>query len=371
MSRPLVLLLERNHVYILREKSDEIVVAWTPSAPLSALEALRSNIDGPSRLTLVVGMGLLEVARPELPPMPMSDVLDILLRDSDRYFPISDALALSCVDGFAFGIPAARLREWIVAFAPLGSTSAVATVAGCLVSAGEDNDWVVPADENNEAHISIRDATLRAVSLQPLPPDRAALSSEGVSSRRAILRGALELSSAPLPQMLLDISLRHQIAATRRMRWSYSVLALCFALAAFGFSVNRWRAREVAATDSALEQLDAMAEPARQADKRLQTARRELALLSSGSQDVTASVLSRLGQVLPADAFVQRLEWNGDTWQISGSADNAPRLVPLMDADSMFTDVRILAASSRFMDAGKQRESFSISFKTRAHATSR
>jgi hypothetical protein len=40
--------------------------------------------------------------------------------------------------------------------------------------------------------------------------------------------------------------------------------------------------------------------------------------------------------------------------------------VPLLDADSRFRDVRIAAASQRFLDAGRQRESFAISFRMKA-----
>ena len=98
---------------------------------------------------------------------------------------------------------------------------------------------------------------------------------------------------------------------------------------------------------------------------RLELARAELNLLAPQASASAAAVLARLGGVLPRDAFVQRLDWDGTVWRIDGSATNAPAIVPMLDGDSMFADVRIVAATTRFMDMGKQRESFSISFQTR------
>ena len=63
--------------------------------------------------------------------------------------------------------------------------------------------------------------------------------------------------------------------------------------------------------------------------------------------------------------FVQRLDWDGTVWRIEGSAANAPAIVPMLDSDALFSDVRIVAATTRFLDMGRQRESFSISFQTR------
>jgi hypothetical protein len=56
-------------------------------------------------------------------------------------------------------------------------------------------------------------------------------------------------------------------------------------------------------------------------------------------------------------------------WRIDGSALDAPRIVPLLDSSPAFDDVRIVAASTRFLDRGQQRESFSIAFRTRSPST--
>ena len=80
--------------------------------------------------------------------------------------------------------------------------------------------------------------------------------------------------------------------------------------------------------------------------------------------DAPPAVLARLGAVLPRDAFMQRLEWTGTEWRIDGSANDAAALVPLLDADAAFVNVRAAAPSTRYLENGRPRSSFSIVFQT-------
>ncbi len=370
MSSTLVLLLESDRIFLLGRDGEVASFGWSPDDPSAALAQLRARVNGTSQLTVVVGIGLLEVARPELPSMPASTSINLLLRDSDRYFPVGEALAVSYIDGYALGVSARQLHDWTQTFSQLGQLRAVVTIAGCLARAaqdtGEDNRWLVPAGSTGAATIVVNDGVILELSLKQAEPSPEAVRVElEALTMRAIWRGAVDAAHAPLTDMLLDESIRQQLTGARHRRFALSTLALAAALAAFGVSLDRWRARELAVTDSALQEMDTLAAPARLASARLETARGELALLASASGGSPAKVLARLGELLPSDAFVQGLEWNGETWQINGSAQNAPSVVPLLDADPMFSDVRIVAASSRFLDAGRQRESFSISFRTR------
>jgi len=61
---------------------------------------------------------------------------------------------------------------------------------------------------------------------------------------------------------------------------------------------------------------------------------------------------------------MQRLEWNGSEWRIDGSANDAAVLVPLLDADAQFVGVRAAAPSTRYLENGRSRSSFSIVFQT-------
>jgi hypothetical protein len=185
----------------------------------------------------------------------------------------------------------------------------------------------------------------------------------------AVARGAQTLVDAPLDAMLLDSHLYRRFAGERRQRWLSSVAALLLATAAMTWAADHRRERQLEATNARISALTAAAEPALDAAGRLQRARAESEELSSPEVD-PAVVLAQLGALLPKDAFIQRLEWDGSVWRIDGSALDAPRIVPLLDASPAFDDVRIVAASTRFLDAGKQRESFSISFRARTAGSS-
>jgi len=52
-------------------------------------------------------------------------------------------------------------------------------------------------------------------------------------------------------------------------------------------------------------------------------------------------------------------------WQIDGTALDAAAIVPLLDRDDRFEDVRFLSASSRFRDGDRTYETFSIAFRVR------
>ena len=180
-----------------------------------------------------------------------------------------------------------------------------------------------------------------------------------------VARGAASAVDAPLDSMLVDSALVSRLASARRWRLLQRIAASVLIVAALAWSADRWRAHQLAVADGDLTRLTGEAAPAQASARRLQRARAELDLLQNPQRASAAAVLARLGAVLPRDAFVQRLDWDGAVWRIEGSAANAPAIVPILDGDPLFSDVRIVAATTRFMDMGRQRESFSISFQTR------
>jgi hypothetical protein len=180
----------------------------------------------------------------------------------------------------------------------------------------------------------------------------------------AIARGAATLVDAPLDSMLLDAALHRRFARARRQRWLLSIAGLLAAVVTLAWAADRRRDRQLGEVNARIERLTVAAEPALRAAERLQRARAESGELTARGAS-SGIVLERLGALLPRDAFIQRLEWDGAVWRIDGSALDAPRIVPLLDASPAFDDVRIVAASTRFLDAGRQRESFSISFRAR------
>ncbi|MBY0492250.1 MAG: PilN domain-containing protein, partial [Gemmatimonadaceae bacterium] len=129
----------------------------------------------------------------------------------------------------------------------------------------------------------------------------------------------------------------------------------------------------LAAAEAAQEAAAADAAGALAAQARLLRADRESALLQRANADAAhpgapSLVIARLGALLPPSAFVQHLEWDGRQWKIDGSAIDAAGLVPRLDAVPVFEQVRSLAPSTRFLDGGTPRSSFSIGFAVRGGA---
>ena len=134
------------------------------------------------------------------------------------------------------------------------------------------------------------------------------------------------------------------------------------------WSADRWRERQFVAWEREAHALTLATTGARAAQERLGRAVREQSALAEASRraaqpDAPAAVLARLGALLPRDAFVQRLEWNGAEWRIDGSANDAALLVPLLDADAQFVNVRAAAPSLRYREGGRARSSFSLVFQ--------
>ncbi len=377
MSAPVGVLLDSARVRVIaRDTSTPLLeLTWNPSEPDDVVRRLCDLVDTPSACVLVVGLGFLEIAHPELPPLTHAARRAVLLRDADRYFPSEGPVAVAVAGDVAFAMPAEQLMRWVRAFDAFAPVRAVTTVAhaASLVAASRTNSMVfTDGDRGEHGRLVFERGTLRearriAGSTVSDAPSRSLDAAETV-------RAALAFIDAPADSLLGDATLAARFASVRQMRWLRSTALLCVASAALLWSANRWRDRTLASLTQQAEVLEVRTAPARQAQRRLSRALTERVLLAAADSTATAgadpaTVLARLGALLPADAFVQRLEFDGVSWRIDGSASNAPRIVPLLDADVHLQDVRILAASTRFLDGGRQRESFSIAFRTRIAPT--
>ena len=131
--------------------------AWSPEAPDTMVDALRALVGAPSGIVVVVGLGLLEIAQPDLPPMSPEARRAVLWRDADRYFPIADPVAVVCVDAFALAVSARALNTWIRALRTVGAVRAIVTTPQvcaqfvrtgvCAVSAGAGERGEVRSEE--------------------------------------------------------------------------------------------------------------------------------------------------------------------------------------------------------------------------------
>jgi Tfp pilus assembly protein PilN len=383
MSAAVSLLLDAKSVRVVRDGRDatpSVSIAWSPDDPVAMADALRAHIGSPSAIVIVVGLGLLEIAEPDLPPMDLGLRRAVLWRDGDRYFPLDEPVAVACADTFAFAVPVRLLERWVRAIRTLGPVRAIVTAPQLCWRLIDTGAWALPAGENEQGVVRVRNGVLVEVRRElsdatgPASSDDASAEARngGVSlaDADAIGREALRWIDAPLDRQLLDVPHADSIRRARQRRWMASAMLAAAAVVVLAWSANRWRDAQLATLVSSAQQLSEHAAPALRAEARRSRALAETKLLADAEQrsrgpEAPLPVLAHLSRVLPRDVVVQRLEWNGQQWRVEGTADNAPRLVPLLDADTHFRDVRIAAASQRFLDAGRQRESFAISFRMR------
>jgi Tfp pilus assembly protein PilN len=328
---------------------------------------------------IVIGLGLLEIARPDLPPMDVGARRAVLWRDGDRYFPLEEPIAVACGDEFAFAVPVRLLERWVRAVRTLGPVRAIVTAPQLLSRIADTGAWTLPAGEGERGVIRVRNGVLVDVRRELAPANHP--SDDATRTPReappspvdplAIGREALQWLDAPLDLQLLDVPHADSIRRARQRRWMASAMLAAAAVVVLAWSANRWRDAQLVALDASAQQLKDRAGPALRAEARRARAQAEVRWLADAQQrsrdpNAPLPVLAQLSRVLPRDVVVQRLEWNGQQWRMDGTADNAPRLVPLLDADAHFSDVRIAAASQRFLDAGRQRESFAVSFRMKS-----
>lgn len=373
MSAPIAILLDATRVRAISSDgaTDLLEVIWGSVATDELVRRLQATFGAPSAVVLVVGLGFLEIARPELPPLSDDARLALLRRDADRYFPLDGRVAIAHANGLAFATPSTQLGAWVRAFDAVGPVDAIFALPQACARALGDATYRAEAGDGEAGLVVIGNGTV--LDARRIPARDPAFGRDNAARAidlQRVLRTAISAAAAAPSLQLLDDALVVATQHRRRARVVRAAVVLAFAVVALAWSADRWRERELSAMLSEVIQLRSSASSAQLAAGRLHRAVAERGMLVSSdvaarAGNAPAEVLARLGAILPRDAFVQRLEYDGTTWRIDGSATDAPRIVPLLDADPRFADVRIVAASARFLDAGKQRESFSISFRSR------
>lgn len=383
MSRTLGLLLTREAAYAAGPGARDVVrLPWAadaPDAPDALVEALRHRFPRVDALVVAVGSEFLEVARPDVPALPPRVRWQVLQRASDRYFAVAGAVAISAPAGpFAFALPSDRLAAWV---RPLDRWAPVrGVVAEPVVAARMVPDGTVALPVGPARHLLLESAgmTFRSVRFAA-PPDgedagRVQVDGLGRPSHphplapEAIARAAAAFLDADRGELLLDEAEARRVERWRRWQLVRAVSALAAAAVLAAWTLDRQRERTLAALTRAGATLATDAGAALALRDRLGTAEREAALLGAPTPRTPIASLARLGALLPPDAVVQRLEWDGRAWRLDGSAARAADLVPRLDADPLFDAVRLREASTRYVEAGRARESFAIEFVTNAGA---
>jgi hypothetical protein len=377
--------LEANIVRAVAHTRGNITVAefpWDALHPEHIVDALRAKFGSPRALGLSIGLGFLEVAKPELPPLSAVDARRVLLRDADRYFPLdgSVAVALREAGAIAFAMDGAHLQRWVNAFANWAPVHAVIAAPDAVAialkerSASSGAYWI-DAALDERGLLRIQDGRLTEVR-RMLGETATTERSEaravgddilGTGGQFAAAIGALACINASTQVMLLDAPLDRSLQRVRdRRAWRSYALAAVSAVLLLA-AVNVSRNRTLVATEVYADSLEKVSAPGVAARARLVRSQEEVQTLSRNAtrNSDPLRVLATVSRALPADAFVQRVEWDGTEWRLEGSTDKAAAIVQTLDAQNLLSNVRVLNASMRFRDGNRTRESFSVAFRVK------
>lgn len=355
-----------------------IELPWDPTRPADAVAQLRKQIGPARRIALSIGLGFLYLKQVKLPPAPGTERQRMLALEPDRFFPVQDTplvVALAGGENFACAVGAEPLNRWITAFqewAPVECIEpAPVSFARAITPTGLSGYFSLEAGPEEIGLVELSSGMLRGARRIPLVAGESiapsTLREQRVAPEFLCALGAALESSGPLETMLLPDPVARQIHRRRLERLAATVAiaigSVAFAVWAMDRSREQLLARvraEVAVMEPAAEQGLAL---------RAQLAAIEQEAAAGGAlvreRPDPLMVLSALSERLPAGATVLNLRVNADEWQIDGSARDAAALIPLLDRDERFEEVRFLSASSRYREDDLTYETFSIAFRVR------
>lgn len=347
-------------------------VPWDATQPASGVAAIRAAAGAdPDALWLAVSPDFLLAGRPSLPPAPDEAREQMVALEPDRFFPTTTDVQVGLAPGsdLALAVERAWLDEVTRVFSALAPVARVEASPWCLVATGlPDGNWALDASDPGRGAMTIAAGRLAGIR-QDAPPTARPLPGLGSlpGSHRAAW-GALLREDATLAGALMPPMARSQ--ARRRIVRAVATAALGAAagLSVLAASIDRWRQRTLDALESRATTLAPLAAPALAAQSAAQLTARERTLAHAALAERTdpTGVLAALGDRLPRDVVLTSVRANGREWQLDGTARDAAALVPLLDADRAFENVRSLAANTRFRDGRTTRESFSLAFRVRA-----
>ncbi|MBL0937939.1 MAG: PilN domain-containing protein [Gemmatimonadaceae bacterium] len=343
----------------------------------AAIQALITQ-DGnePGAATLIVGMTWLDIGEASLPPVDPASQRQLLRRERDRYFVFDEPVAVTLLPSattnrpmLALACRASWLAEWREVLATHVAADVVIAAPVAVAQSQGNGEWIIPSGSHEpvdaSAHVIVEQHRLVQIRRHPAPSPAFRADKATPVEWATVVRGLLLETAFPPEFQLADESAE---IAWRRARTRVAIRRAAIAVAAafaLVWLVDSWRDRRLASLERDVVAMTELTAPVLAARERRDRAVVEQSLLAEDAAARTRSpvhVLDRVAERLPREAFVQRAEWDGSLWRIDGSALDAAVLVPRLDAEPTFSGVRSLAPSTRFLDGGRQRSSFSIGF---------
>lgn len=360
--------------------SGTIEIPWDPSRPAEAITTLRAKTGRPDSISLSIGLGFLEVARLDLPPVPASERARMVELEPDRYFAAASreplVVAVAPDEPIAFGVPASQVEAWIAAFdtwAPVewidASPVAVARALGTTASgifvldAVEGEVGLLQLDRGRV--VSVR----RTLDRNAVRDARTLPSIDAIAGTFAAALGAAKRTAhgRRIPAALAPESRRRKLGARQRATVATIAIAAIAAITFATWAADRWRERTLADLEARIAQAEVRGAAADTALRMLRSREAEVAAIReiAANRADPFTALAAISAALPREANVLSARASGNDWQIDGTTSDASALVPLLDGNARFDSVRFLSASSRYRDGARSYETFSIALRFR------
>lgn len=359
--------------------SDTIEIPWDPSRPAEAVTTLRAKTGRPDGISLSIGLGFLEVARLDLPPVPASERTRMVELEPDRYFAAANreplVITVAPDEPIAFGVPASQVEAWIAAFetwapvewvdaSPVAVVRALGTTAsGTFVLDAVDGEVGLLQLDRGRV-VSVR----RTLDRNAVRDSRPVPSIDGVSGTFAASLGAAKHAHGKRTlAALAPEARRRRLAARQRATIAASALAAMAGLVFATWAADRWRERTLADLEGRIAQAEVRGASADTALRMLRSREAEAAAIReiAANRADPFTALAAISAALPREANVLSARASGNDWQIDGTTSDASALVPLLDSNARFDSVRFLSASSRYRDGTRSYETFSIALRFR------
>jgi hypothetical protein len=402
-------------------------VPWSPDDPAAGVAALRSAAGGVESVSVAVGLGLLQVARVSLPPADHEARERMLALEGERFFPqtgtptssmaMIDSMAtidsidsiatiaavlptttnalgaaqpagpaggralVSCIapgGAVAFAVEESALERWsraLETIAPVvrveATPVALARALGRGAARVTQGTFAISLDGEGHGVVSVKDGCVTSARRIPAQVDERPgvplPDSPGLPARHVAAWGALLGEDEPALGTLASPSRRAAFSARRRRRLAVAAVAAAAGMVLAVTAADQWRERTVRALQDDVASRRAAAAPGEAALAARAQLDAEFALLAraAASRHGTLGALAAISAALPRDAVILNAHAVDGEWQLDGTAANAAALVPLLDRDGRFEQVRILSASSRFRDGRRTRETFSLALRVR------
>lgn len=355
-----------------------VELPWDPTRPLDAVNALRAKAGAVQSISLTIGLGFLEVTRLELPPVGAIERTHIVELEPDRYFAAANretlAVTVAPDEPIAFATASSQLRQWITAFetwAPVDWVEAAPVSLTRALGSQSSGTYAVEAVGDEVGLLQVARGRLasvrRTLDRRSVADSRPVPSLNSAPPAFAAALGVARSKAATGVAALAPDEWRRKLTSRRRAAFLTSSLAAVVALLFAVWSADRWRERTLAALQAQITEVEARGAPADSALRLLRSRESEARTIADliANRANPHAALATISAALPREATVLSARAQGNDWQIDGTTTDASRLVPLLDRHERFDSVRFLSASSRYRDANRSYETFSIALRVR------